>query len=365
MNHQTLFITGGAGFVGSNLAVLFKQRHPSWKIICFDNLKRRGSEQNLPRLRAHGIQFVHGDIRNPEDLQLDEKMDVMIDCAAEPAVLAGMNGNPRYLIDTNLMGTVNFLQLAAKNRADVLFLSTSRVYPYDRLNRLPVNENENRFEWAPVDNKEQPPPGWRPTGVDHEFVTDGPKSLYGATKLCSEIMIHEYRAMFGLRAVINRCGLIAGPWQFGKVDQGVCMYWLLAHYFKRPLSYIGYGGNGKQVRDILHVEDLQDLLEMQIDQFDVADGNVYNVGGGNSFSLSLKEMTALCRQVSSRHISIGSVSETRPMDLKIYLSDNTKAKTDFGWNPTRSPQKVFQDMMHWIKNNETWIIQSLDHGVCN
>jgi CDP-paratose 2-epimerase len=359
MKKKSILITGGAGFVGSNLAVFFKKKNPDWTVICLDNLKRRGSELNLKRFKKENIRFIHADIRNQEDLNFECNTDIIIDCAAEPSVLAGLEADPWYLINTNLVGTVNTLKIALKNKADVVFISTSRVYPYQKLNNLPVIEGDHRFHWTWSEKNRNMPVGWKPIGVGSDFRTDGPKSLYGASKLCSETIIHEYCAMYGLRAVINRCGLIAGPWQFGKVDQGVCMHWLLAHYFKLPLSYIGYGGTGKQVRDILHVNDLFSLIDLQIKDFDKANGQVYNIGGGEEFSLSLKEMSKLCQSICGGSIAIGHDRNTRPMDLKIYLSDNAKAKKDFNWHPSISPEELFLDMHKWIQANESQICNTL------
>jgi len=125
--YSNILITGGAGFVGSNLAVAFQQRYPQSDITCLDNLKRRGSELNLPRLQAAGIRFVHGDIRNREDLDLNQNVDLLIECSAEPSVLAGFDNSPDYLINTNLVGTVNCLEVARRQKADMIFLSTGRL----------------------------------------------------------------------------------------------------------------------------------------------------------------------------------------------------------------------------------------------
>jgi len=319
---KTILITGGAGFVGSNLALSFIKKYPSLSIIVLDNLKRRGSELNLPRLKEAGIHFLHGDIRNPEDL-VTEPFDVLLECSAEPSVLAGFGESPAYVINTNLIGTVNCLEAARKYQADVIFLSTSRVYPYEKLNALQTEEQETRFERKKEQNA---PSGWSMDGIDTSFSLDGAKSLYGATKLCSEILLREYCVQYGIRGIINRCGVLAGPWQFGKVDQGVFTLWMLMHYFKKSLKYIGYGGTGKQVRDLLHITDLFTLVDQQLQNMDKGNGNVYNVGGGNASSLSLQETTNLCKEITGNHIVLSSETKTRPADLKIYITDNQKVK---------------------------------------
>ena len=187
-------ITGGAGFVGSNLAICLKQNEESVHVIALDNLKRRGSELNIPRLRKYGIDFVHGDIRNKEDLQAVDKIDCIIECSAEPSVLAGFSGSPEYLINTNLMGTVNCLEVARRCEADFIFLSTSRVYPIAVLNDLEYRETETRFELAP----DQRATGVSSSGFSEEFPLNGVRSLYGATKLASELILHEYIDYYNL-----------------------------------------------------------------------------------------------------------------------------------------------------------------------
>src|SRR4051794_21077618 len=218
LSHRALLITGGAGFVGSNLAIWFKERYPDLQVTALDNLRRRGSETNLPRLREHGIEFIHGDIRNPEDLRFDgRKIDLILECSAEPSVLAGFGEAPDYVINTNLVGTINCLELARRSGADLVFLSTSRVYPVSTLNSVATEEGETRFTL----DARQALPGVSEHGIAEDFPLEGARSLYGATKLCSELLIQEYGAMYGLRFIINRCGVITGPWQMGKVDQGV------------------------------------------------------------------------------------------------------------------------------------------------
>ena len=258
MSRQVL-ITGGAGFVGSSVGLGLAQRYPEWEITALDNLKRRGSELNLPRLKQAGIKFVHGDIRNGEDLDpVVLQPDLILECSAEPSVLAGYT-SPGYMLQTNLVGTINCLELARQTQADFVFLSTSRVYPITYLNTLQYTEKETRFELL----TQQSLPGASIHGISETFPLNKARSLYGSTKLASELLIAEYADAYGLRTLINRCGVLTGPWQMGKVDQGVFALWMANHYFEKPLKYIGYGGTGKQVRDFLHVADLLDLIDFQ------------------------------------------------------------------------------------------------------
>ena len=346
MKYKTLLITGGAGFIGSNLAVSFKRKYPGLKVYALDNLKRRDSELNLPRLKENNVNFIHADIRNPEDLVLDFGFDLMIECSAEPSVMAGLD-NPPYIINTNLTGTANCLELCRKHQADIIFLSTSRVYPYKKINKIKTIEADTRFEWS----LNQDIPGWTVDGIDEDFTTQGPKTLYGATKLSSELLLEEYIANYGIKGVINRCGVIGGPWQFGKIDQGIFTYWMLAHYFKQPLKYIGFGGKGKQVRDFLHVDDLFNLVDIEVSQLAKINGRIYNVGGGKKTSLSLYETTKLCQQITGNKIKIGSDLHTRPGDISIYLSDNSRVVEELGWRPKKTAKTALSDIYNWIRKS--------------
>ena len=227
MDLRNILIVGGAGFVGSNLAVNFKRAFADTRIIAFDNLKRSGSELNLPRLREHGVEFHHGDVRCREDLRSVPEFDLLIDCCAEPSVMAGIGGSPTYVLDTNLVGTLNCLEEARLHDAAFIFLSTSRVYPIARLNAIPWEETSTRFTWGDVTDV----PGFSKHGVAEEFPLGGSRSLYGASKLASELILQEYVSSYGVPAIVNRCGILTGPWQMGKVDQGVVALWVASHVF--------------------------------------------------------------------------------------------------------------------------------------
>ncbi|MGB7686583.1 MAG: NAD-dependent epimerase/dehydratase family protein [Solirubrobacterales bacterium] len=351
-----LLITGGAGFVGSNLAVSLASRHPGWEILALDNLYRRGSELNLPRLEAAGVEFVRGDVREPGDLQALPPVDAMIECSAEPSVMSGVDGDTGYLVHTNLTGAYNCLELARRDGAFVVFLSTSRVYPVAPQVELGLEEGPTRFEIA----AEQAVAGVSPAGISEDFPMDGPRTLYGATKLAAELLIEEYRAGLGVPAVIDRCGVIAGPWQMGKVDQGVFTHWMLAHHFGNPLTYIGFGGEGKQVRDLLHVEDLVDLVERQLLDPAAWDGRTVNAGGGRECSLSLAETTEICRRLTGTEVPIEPVAETRAGDVPVYLSDCARLFGLDEWRPRRSAEQVLSDIHAWIVSDDERIAAALE-----
>jgi CDP-paratose 2-epimerase len=349
-----ILITGGAGFVGANLAVSLARRHPDWEVVALDNLMRRGSELNLPRLREAGVEFVHGDVREPADLAGAGSFDAMVEGSAEPSVMAGF-ADPSYSVQTNLLGAFNCLERARQEGAFVVFLSTSRVYPVAPQLSLALEETVTRFELA----AEQPLPGASPLGISEDFPLPGARTLYGATKLAAELLIEEYVDAFGLRAAIDRCGVIAGPWQMGKVDQGVFSWWLLSHHFGRPLTYIGFGGFGKQVRDLLHIDDLVDLVDEQLGDPDRWSGAVANVGGGRDCSLSLLEATELCRELTGNEVEIGADPETRPGDVPIYLSDCARIFSISSWRPRKSARDVLEDLLEWATGHEGELEEAL------
>jgi CDP-paratose 2-epimerase len=213
---------------------------------------------------------------------------------------------------------------------------------------LAFREGPTRFSWTGDDGI----PGVSSAGIAEEFPLEGPRSLYGATKLAGEVLLQEYAASFHMPVLINRCGVLAGPWQMGKADQGVVTLWVARHIFEQDLSYFGYGGSGKQVRDVLHVDDLIELVRRQLERPSLWDGRVYNVGGGLSSSASLVELTEMCRAISGRRPAVHRRDEPSPSDLRIYISDCRRAEADFQWRPRAGVNDIAQDVAAWIRANE-------------
>lgn len=345
---NSILITGGCGFVGSSLAISLKRKYPGYTVISMDNLKRKGSELNINRLRENNVQFIHGDIRNKEDFDGLPEVTSILDASAEPSVLAGINSAPDYLLNTNLLGTINCLNFAVKRRANLIFLSTSRVYPIRYLEQIKFEESPTRYTISANQSNE----GITKQGVSEKFPIEGPRSLYGASKLASELLIEEYNYLYNLRTVVNRCGVITGPWQMGKVDQGVVVLWMARHFWKQPLSYIGYGGEGKQLRDILHVDDLFRLVDLQLHNFDEMNGQTFNIGGGPENSVSLKELTAICKTLTGNEIPIAKIADNRQADVRIYVTDNSRITKLTGWQPQVGSKKILEDIYLWVRENE-------------
>lgn len=343
-----ILVTGGAGFVGASLCLKLKQKYPKYHIVAFDNLKRRGSELNLDDFKKKDIQFIHGDIRNSEDLEAVGAFDVMVEASAEPSVLAGLNTNPNYVINNNLFGSINCFNACLKYDAKLIFLSTSRVYPIEKIETAHFVEENTRFSFT----NDQPETGISKLGISEELSLSGSRSFYGTTKLSSELFIQEYASFYNLKAVVTRFGVIAGPKQMGKTDQGVVTLWMAKHFWKNPLKYIGYGGQGKQVRDILHIDDAVELVDLQIHQTELFENRIFNAGGGLANSASLQEMTALCQEITGNSIIIDSEPTNRPADLRIYITDNSRIEKTTPWKPKHSVEKTFSDIFEWLKTNE-------------
>ncbi len=344
-----VLITGGAGFVGSTLALHLKNGTPKAEVVALDNLRRRGAELNVPRLEAHGVHFVHGDVRQPQDLEdLDGNFDVVVEASAEPSVHAGLDGSPMYVLQTNLVGALHCLEFARRRSAGVIFISTSRVYSIPALCALQLSETPSRLRIAEGTSGD----GWTEQGIAERFSTAAPRSLYGASKLAAEQILEEYADAYGVPSVIDRCGVIVGPGQFGRVDQGVFSLWIAHHHFHKPLRYTGFGGRGLQVRDLLHPLDLCALVSKQLETLNEHRAEVFNVGGGLDVSTSLAEWTALCREVSGNQIPVVQDSQTTSVDIPLYVSDNGKVTERFGWRPTRSPRQIVAETWEWIRARE-------------
>jgi len=344
-----VLITGGAGFVGSALARHFRRQSPQNAVVVLDNLRRRGSERNQAELVAQGVTFSHGDVRNPADLDaLEGNFDVLIEASAEPSVQAGIGGSPRYVLDTNLLGAMNCLEFARNRCGGLVFLSSSRVYSIAPLAQLPLEALPTRLDI----NKDAAINGASVDGIAEHFATDTQRSYYGASKLAAELLCQEYAAHAGLSIAINRCGVIAGPGQFGKTDQGVFTLWVARHHFGRPLKYTGFGGKGLQVRDLLHPDDLCELVSLQVQSWDKASGQTFNVGGGRTGSVSLQEFTSLCRAATGREAPVTEDPATNAVDIPWYISDHAKITRLLGWSPRRGPAQIVQDIAAWVRANE-------------
>lgn len=351
-----VFITGICGFVGSSLVECLLERHENLSIFGIDNLMRPGSEVNRRRLRQLGATFIHGDLRAGSDFENLPAADWVLDAAANPSVLAGLQGGfgSRQLFEHNLAGLVNVLEYCRKQRANLILLSSSRVYSIALLCTIPLVEKGKAFC---LDVSKPLPSGLTSRGIGPNFSTEAPISLYGSTKLASEIVALEYGCAFDFRVWINRCGVLAGPGQFGIPDQGIFSYWINSHLRRKPLRYIGFGGTGRQVRDALHPQDLSELVSRQM-QGTRSDGRrVYTAGGGVENAMSLAELTAWCDDRFGPHVPAADL-RPRTYDIPWVVMDNHEAESDFGWRPQVPMQSLLGQIASHAEKNPDWLERS-------
>lgn len=347
-----ILITGICGFVGSSLAKGLLHRLENLEITGIDNLVRAGSETNRLALAQLGVRFVHGDIRMRSDVESLPACDWVIDAAAQPSVLAGVDGksSPRQLCEHNLGGTLNILEYCRAHTAGFLLLSTSRVYSIAQLAAIPMRVHNNAF----VPDESKPlPHGASSAGIDASFSTQAPISLYGATKLSSEIMALEYGATFKFPVWVNRCGVLAGAGQFGTAEQGIFSYWLHAHASRRPLRYIGFGGLGHQVRDAFHPDDLAELIARQLRRQPPADP-IFNVGGGVSHTMSLAQLNSWCDQQFGAHAPQPD-TRPRPFDIPWFVMNAQRVIDEFDWSPQRSLVSILEEIRSHVAANPDWL----------
>jgi CDP-paratose 2-epimerase len=350
-----ILITGVAGFVGSQLALALRDLEPGWEIIGLDNFIRPGSETNRLALKQAGVSIRHADIRLASDFEGLPAADFLIDAAANPSVLAGVDGqtSTRQLVEHNLIGTVNMLEWCKQQSAGFVLLSTSRVYSIPPLAGVPVVSVGDRYE--PDAAGGQLPAGLSLEGVDETFPTAAPVSLYGATKIASEVMALEYGATFDLPVWVNRCGVMAGAGQFGRPDQGIVAFWLNAHLRRRPMKYIGFNGLGHQVRDCLHPADLAALVRLQLKEPVKTDKpRLLNVGGGRSHAFSLNELTQWADKVFGAH-PVATEPQPRPFDIPWLLMDSRQAREIWGWEPKISREAIFVEIANHARENPDWL----------
>ena len=347
-----LLITGICGYVGSRVAARIFESVSGVEIYGVDNLSRRGSETTLSSLARLGVKVIHGDVRIQDDINSLPGTDWVIDCAANPSVLAGLvpagGVTSAQLVGSNLTGTLHLLEYCKKHKSGLILLSTSRVYSTQALNSLKLLETATRFEPA----GRSAAAGFSKYGVSEKFSTEPPLSLYGATKFSSEIMALEYAEAFSFPLWINRSGVIGGPGQFGKADQGIFSFWVYSRLLKQPLKYIGFGGKGKQVRDCVTAEDVADLLLKQMKSPDKKAPKIMNIGGGRANSISLRELEDFCRDFFGPTDVPASVAASRPYDVPYYVSDTRLAEKHWGWKPSHSRTEILLGIGRWARDNK-------------
>jgi CDP-paratose 2-epimerase len=191
--------------------------------------------------------------------------------------------------------------------------------------------------------------------IDESFSTNSPKSIYGFTKHASEMLIEEFSFAFNTKYIINRLGVISGPLQFGKVDQGFVSLWLWSHIIKRKLKYIGYGGYGNQVRDILHIYDLCEIIEIQIKKIDSIYNKLFTIGGSKNNAISLKNLTTMCKKITKNSIKFHKIKNTSIYDIPYFVTSNKLVSKTYNWKPKRNLFEIVQDTYNWLSNTKETI----------
>jgi len=351
-----ILITGICGFVGSTLAEHLLISEPGLTVFGMDNLSRPGSERNRCRLQTLGIKFFHGDMRAPSDFELLPTVDWVVDAAANPSVRAGIDGqtSSRQLVEHNLSGTVNLLEYCKRISAGLILLSTNRVYSIGSLSQISVQASGETFKLLPGQDF---PKGLSYAGVSERFSTLPPLSLYGSTKLSSETLALEYGAAFDFPVWINRCGNLAGAGQFGRADQGILSFWINSWRWHKPLSYIGFGGTGYQVRDFLHPRDLVLLIRKQMAAEEEPSTRIFNLGGGLTNSISLAELSNWCRECFGEH-SVNSQPQTHRYDVPWLVMDSSVAHAFWDWSPVTTLPTIFDEIARHGNKNPDWLALS-------
>jgi CDP-paratose 2-epimerase len=347
-----ILITGICGFAGSVIARGLLEHLPGVRITGIDSLIRRGSETNLEFLRTLGIEVRIGDIRNEQDLSSLPGVDWVLDCAANPSVLAGVDGltSAKELLDHNLGGSIHLLEYCRMHAAGFILLSTSRVYSIPPLASLTVEVDSDAFHPIPSTFC----PMISEKGLTEQFSTEPPISLYGSSKKCSELLALEYGMTFDFPVRINRCGVLAGAGQFGKADQGIFSYWIHSWASRRPLKYIGFGGRGHQVRDCLHPRDIVPLLLAQMGDPSRNVPSVLNVSGGSLNAMSLAQLSSWCEDRFGCH-EVGADTTPRPFDIPWMVLDSSGATAAWQWSPQTRIKEILEEIGNHAEKNPGWL----------
>jgi CDP-paratose 2-epimerase len=331
---MNILITGGCGFVGSNIALYLKKKNPKYRLFLVDNFSRKGSKFNFLKLKKSSIKNYKINITNFKKLNQLPSFNLVIDCCAEPSVEKSKFDMDKTFY-TNLVGTYNICKLVIKNSANIIFLSSSRVYSIAQLNKL-ISKKISKNNLLKI---------------DENFSTEQPVSLYGYTKISSEQLIKEMSFLKKFKFIINRCGVIAGPGQFGKVDQGFLSFFIWNVINDIKIKFIGYGGSGDQIRDVLHIDDLCHLIDLQIKKLHKINNKIFNVGGGRNSLISLKLLLKKITTLANKRPEIEKKPKTSFYDIPYYVTNNFKVNKFYNWQPKKDINNIIKDVYDWQINN--------------
>jgi CDP-paratose 2-epimerase len=333
---QKIAITGGAGFIGVHSSNYFSSQ--GWEVTVIDNLERRGTKQNLEWLMSrNNVTFAFCDIKHPESVNEIIKTvrpDVVLHLAAQVAVTTSVT-NPRHDFLTNALGTFNVLEAVRTNCPESFFINASTNKVYGKMESVGICERNGRYEYDTLID-----------GVDEEFPLDF-YSPYGCSKGTADQYTLDYARIYGIASTTFRQSCIYGTRQFGIEDQGWVAWFAIASTLKKQITVYG---DGKQIRDVLHVSDLVRAYASAIGNRDKATGQAFNVGGGANNTLSLLELLEHLAVATGRKIPF-AYGDWRPGDQKVFMCNIGKAKEILGWSPTINVQAGVQELIDWVQKN--------------
>jgi len=341
---KSIFITGGAGFIGNNAARYFNKKN--WKVYVFDNLSRNGSSSNIRLLlKETNIKFIKGDIKKFKKLSKEIakiKPNVILHCAGQVAVTTSII-DPRDDFENNAMGTFNVLESIRLNKlkSTLIYTSTNKVYGNLESDKIKIFKKRYVFK----NNRK---------GIDENNEIDF-HSPYGCSKGTADQYVRDYSRIYGINSYVLRQSCIYGTNQFGIEDQGWLAWFVIASILEKKITVFG---DGRQVRDLLYIEDLNRLFEIIANNKKHKKNNIYNVGGGNNFSLSILELIDYLEKTRNKKIKF-KFEKWRLADQKIYISNNEKLKKDFGWKPQISPNEGIKKLISWVNDNKKIILKAL------
>jgi CDP-paratose 2-epimerase len=336
----TILVTGGAGFIGANLA--HRLLADGCSVTILDDFSRAGTKYNLAWLQdAHGdrLSIHHGSITDPATcMQVSSQADIIYHLAGQTAVTTSVT-NPRLDFEVNALGTFNMLEGARLSARNPIFLFSSTNKVYGGMEDVDTIELERRYEYVNL-----------PLGASESQPLDF-HSPYGCSKGAADQYVRDYARMYDLPTVVFRQSCIYGPRQMGVEDQGWLAWFIIALVTGKPITIYG---NGKQVRDLLFIDDLVDAFQLATEQIDVTRGQVYNMGGGIQNAISVWwEFKPIIESILGREIPDPTFDMTRPGDQPIFVADITKAQTDFGWTPKVSPAEGIGRLAEWVQQNQS------------
>ncbi|MFC1680391.1 SDR family NAD(P)-dependent oxidoreductase [Pseudomonadota bacterium] len=333
MSNRTILVTGGAGFIGVNTCSHFCKQ--GWEVVVFDNLSRKGTNLNLDWLQKnHDFRFIQGDVRDTDlvSTTLEEyQPEVAIHLAGQVAVTTSVQ-DPRTDFEVNALGTLNVLEGIRNQSPDTFFINASTNKVYGKMETEVIVERDGRYEYAT-----------RKNGISESQPLDF-HSPYGCSKGAADQYTIDYSRIYGLNTVTFRQSCIYGPHQMGIEDQGWVAWFIIAVLSDQPITIYG---DGKQVRDVLHVQDLIDCYQRAIDRREEINGQAFNIGGGANNKLSLLELLDLIVRISKKTPTT-TEQEWRPGDQPVFVCDLDKVNKVLGWSPQTDVQTGVESLIQWF-----------------